>query len=495
MPKKIFLTILLLITTFTSNLSIVTANENNIPNADTQKLYSYQNLLGVHRIPNDKEKIIETLDDMNYILDNIELKTNENFLSIKTNINNEDLQLDTILYPSQVGNNTKNRMIGIVQNNNNDDYDILKLTIEKNADESALLIPNMHLCGKTVVSFAVYNKISLEEYYVQFAIDNYDFNTIYNIATQHLNQNDVDIDELFNIEVSYFTLNPKEDFINTFNSIEEMDIENSASISINEQFQKDEFVIQDLEGKSIDTLIDISKNAPISLSQETYSLIPDIPDYLYKKQVNGKWTNGDTGYDSRGNIVGYAIYHMSDSYSGNALNYVLRYFCTSRVNWKSNEFETSFNLSHNVWVEYRKNTNYIYIFEDRPYSAKIVASPTIKISVDTDKDKYGYFVSRMTNAHKNGTKAKNIAEIVIGYVPYLSSIYKNYQTVNKGTAVGNDSKIWFESNYTKEVNAKMTELKYAPNNRGYSQDYIGITVYGDGVQAISYGYSANFNIK
>ncbi|MFR4987167.1 MAG: hypothetical protein ACLUCH_07220 [Lachnospirales bacterium] len=491
MIKKIFLTILSLITIFSLNLLIVTANENNNTNIDIQELHSYQNLLGVRRMPNDKEKIIETLDDMNYTLDNIELKTTSNFLSIKTNINNENLQFDTILYPSQVGNNTENRMIGIINNNNNDKYDILKLTIEKNADESTLLIPNMYLYGKTVVSFAVYNKMSLEEYYVQFAIDDYDFDTIYNIGTLYLNQNNVDKDELFNIEVAYFTLNPKKDFINTFNSIEEMEFGNSTSVSVYNQFGKDENIIQDLEGKFIDQIIDISKEEPIDLSQTTYSLIQDIPDYLYKTQVNGKWTNGDTGYDSRGNLVGYTIYHMNDSYSGNVLNYVLRYYCANRINWNSNEFETSFNLSHNIWVEYIKNSNSVYIFDDRASNARILIDPTIKMSVNTNKDKSGYFVSRMTNAHKNGSKAKNIAEIVIGYVPYISDIYKSYQTFTKGTSVGNNSKIWFESNYTKEVNAKIDNLKYAPNGRGYSQDFIGITVYGNGVNSLNYGYSFN----
>ena len=34
----------------------------------------------------------------------------------------------------------------------------------------------------------------------------------------------------------------------------------------------------------------------------------------------------------------------------------------------------------------------------------------------------------------------------------------------------------FEKNYTKEVRAQIKDLKYAPNNKGYAQDYIGISI-------------------
>ncbi len=222
---------------FENNQIRIKSNEHKkddlISNNNTKREYSYQNLLGVYRKSDDEEKIIETLDDMNYILDNVNLEVNLNLLSINANIDNENLQFNTILYPSQIKNsNTKNKLIGIIENSNNDDYGILKLTIEKNADESTLLTPNIDLYGKTVVSFAVYNKKSLEEYYVQFAIDNYDFDNVYNIAESYLNQNDISVEDLFNTEISYFTLTPKENFISTFNAIDEMEFQNSNSVSI-----------------------------------------------------------------------------------------------------------------------------------------------------------------------------------------------------------------------------------------------------------------------
>lgn len=468
-----------------------------LENDNTKEEYSYQNLLGVYKKPNE-EKIIETLDDMNYTFNNINLKADSNLLSINTNINNEHLKFDIILYPSQIKNdNIKNKLIGIIKNSNTDNYEILKLTIEKNADESSLLIPNMKLYGKTVVSFAVYNKTSLEEYYVQFEIDNYDFDNIYSIAEDFLNDHNINTDELFDTEIAYFSLTPKEKFISTFNEIDKMEFKNSNTVSVYDNLIKNTNIIEDLEGKNINKLIEISKEQPISLSQSTYSLIPDIPDYLYKKQLNGSWTNGNTGYDSNGNIVGYIIYHMNDPYSGNVMNYVLRYYCTARINWNSNEFENSFNISHNIWVQYIKGNNSVYVFDDRAWNGRILVDAKINLAVNPKNDSKGYFVSRMTNANKNGSKISRISRIIIENAPYVSAgpgLWETF-TTNSNSSTSNNSKIWFERNYTKKVFAEIDDIKYGENRRGYTPDYIGITVWGNNVSSISYGYEYITRIK
>ena len=43
--------------------------------------------------------------------------------------------------------------------------------------------------------------------------------------------------------------------------------------------------------------------------------------------------------------------------------------------------------------------------------------------------------------------------------------------------------------YTKEVRAQIKDHKYAPNNKGYAQDYIGISISAKNVNAIKYGNS------
>lgn len=182
---------------------------------------------------------------------------------------------------------------------------------------------------------------------------------------------------------------------------------------------------------------------------------------------------------------------MNDSYSGNVLNYVLRYYCTARINWISNEFENSFNISHNIWVEYLKKSNYVYIFDDRAFNGIISLDAAINLGVDYKNDSEGYFVSIMTNANKNGNRVINISRVIIENAPYVSDIpglWKEF-TIVSNDSTENNSKIWFERNFTKTFKAEIDNIKYGENNRGYSRDYIGMTIWGNNVNAIKYGYS------
>lgn len=482
--KKKFWTILFATSILVSNTLITKAAENTI---HLENDYTYTNILGVYREGNTSEKIVKSKEDMNYILDNLDLNFDNDTLTISVNLEGQQIDFQTVLYPSQLGNNTENKILGIINNSGNSTYDILKLTIEKNADSSSLLVPNFYMEGNTVLSFALYNKFTLEEYYFQFPLEeDFNFDIVYTNATNNLMANPSVSDDVMDTEISYFTLQPKTEFKKTFKAINEITMGKETTTSSNNTMIEE---IEDLKGQSIDELINISKEEAISLSNQTYSLIPNIPDSLYKVQQNGTWSNGDTGFDSSGNLVGYTIYHMNDSYSGNALNYVLRYYVSSRFNWSSNEFETSFNLSHNIWVQYIKSSNLVYVFDDRASNARILMSPEINMKINTAKDSDGYFVSRMTNANKNGSKANNIAQLIIGYVPYLSDVNNIYQTLTSDTATGNNSKTWFESSYTKEVKAKINNLKYAPNDKGYSQDYIGMTIWGNNVNSVNHGYN------
>lgn len=481
--KRNVLAVLLSTSIMASNILVTQAAE--IDNSSKQK-YTYNEVLGVYRDGNTPKEIVEDKEDMNYILEDLIIDFNSDSINLTTHINNEKITIDASLYPSQLNAETPNKILGIADSIESANYDVLKLTIDQKADSSTLLLPNMHLEGNTVISFALYNRTTLEEYYFQFPVNSFDFDSAYSMASNNLTNKPSLADDVMDTEVAYFALQPKSEIEKTFKAIDGMSSQNEGSVSDKSQFTNSE--INDLEGEEINQLLEMSKEGSINLSPQTYLLIPNIPDWLYKVQENGTWTNGDTGFDSNGNLVGYTIYHMNDSYSGNALNYALRYYVSSRFNWVSNEFETSFNLSHNVWVQYVKNSNSIYLFDDRASNARIIMSPEIYFEVNIPKDSDGYFVSRMTNACKNGNIADNIAQLLIGYVPYLSDANKLYQTLTSSTATGNNSKIWFEYNYTKEARAKISNLKYAPNDRGYAQDYIGMTIWANNVNSVNHGY-------
>lgn len=486
MLKRKIVAILIATSVLVSNMTIVQANQQE--EVVEMKHFLINNIDGVYRKPDMPSKIIEKDEDMNFQLKQVELTLNNNTLSIQTNIDNNELDFEMVLYPSQMQINANNKLLAISNNNSNTEFEILKFTIEKNADESNLLETNIELKGKTVVSFAIYNTTTLEEYYVQFPIEDLDFERVYDDADFHFSEDNIDTDVVLNTEIAYFSLQPLDDFTQSFSTIDDMNFGNSESASVDNEDSNSE-LIQDLQGETLDRMIEDSKNEPIDLSLQTYSLISNIPDSVYKKQTNGTWTNSTTGYDKEGNMVGYTVYHMNDSYSGNVMNYVLRYYCTSKFEWNSNEFQTSFNLSHNVWVQYIKSKNSVVVFDDRASNARIKISPEIHISVDTSEDKDGYFVSRVTNAYKNGSMATKIARLIIGYVPYLKDVDKIYTTLSDKKYTENNNRKWFEKNYTKEVRAQIKDIKYAPNNKGYAQDYIGISISAKNVNAIKYGNS------
>ena len=74
-------------------------------------------------------------------------------------------------------------------------------------------------------------------------------------------------------------------------------------------------------------------------------------------------------------------------------------------------------------------------------------------------------------------------------VPYLKDVDKIYTTLSDKKYTENNNRKWFEKNYTKEVRAQIKDLKQAPNNKGYAQDYIGISISAKNVNAIKYGNS------
>lgn len=94
----------------------------------------------------------------------------------------------------------------------------------------------------------------------------------------------------------------------------------------------------------------------------------------------------------------------------------------------------------------------------------------------------------MTNAYKNGSFAPKLLELIIGYVPKLGTIQNIYKTLTNDNSIGNNSKQFFEMDYTRDVKAKMTNLKYAPNGRNYAQDYVGLTIWATNVNSITNGY-------
>lgn len=148
-------------------------------------------------------------------------------------------------------------------------------------------------------------------------------------------------------------------------------------------------------------------------------------------------------------------------------------------------------------VEYIKGSNSVYVFDDRAHNGRILVDAKINLAVNHKNDSKGYFVSRMTNANKNGSKISKISRIIIENAPYISAVPDIWETftTTSNSSTSNNSKMWFERNYTKKVSAEIDGIKYGENMRGYTPDYIGITVWGNNVNSINYGYKYTTRTK
>lgn len=493
---KQFLLMLILGSILISNHLIVNAEESS----GIVSAYVYDDIVGVYRQNKENGGIVESSEDMNYVLDTLDIKFCDSFVELNTIINNKEISIKSLLYSAQLGKNAENKIIGVENENTSEEYGILKLIIEKDADESTLLVPNMYLKGQTVLSLALYNKYTGEQYYFQIPLENFDFENIYIKAMENFSISNTTKEEIFTLELAYFSMQPINDFQDTISSEGEIVFENAGvkgMIDDSSVLEENGNTIEDLEGNNTYDEIMESENDSVASSTP---LIPNIPNSQYKIKQHGTWTYNNTGYVKNGNtsnLVGYVIYHMYDFYSGNALNYVLRYYTITRFNWLSNEFENSFNLSHNLWVEYIKSYNKSYIFDDKPTHARILISPEVQLRVIAKKSKNGYFVSKQTNARKTGGIAPKLAKIIIGYTPYLSDVHNIYTTLTEDVYKGNDSKVWFDPsyNYTRSVKVKMNNLKRAGNNNNYVYDYIGLTVWGNNVKSIEYSFKYTCRIK
>lgn len=188
---------------------------NNGDGGFNQKIH-YENIRGNYQDGKQETKIIESEEDMNYILEKLDIIFLGNLVTVQTDISGEKIESELKLYPSQIGDREKraNKVVGIEQKTDINSYSILKFTIHKEADEESLFILNKKWKGKTVLSLAFYNKNNnKEKYYFQILLDDLDYDSMYQIANNNL-KNDAQMSEkIMNIELAYFTMEPLEEFL------------------------------------------------------------------------------------------------------------------------------------------------------------------------------------------------------------------------------------------------------------------------------------------
>ena len=130
------------------------------------------------------------------------------------------------------------------------------------------------------------------------------------------------------------------------------------------------------------------------IREEDKELIPDIPNDAYNSTVNGWETYCGDYVEDGSNVshaVGYAIYHMPDSSTGNVLNYVMRYEAETNIYWDAQQFYNTYRVTHNLLVQYNKEEKICYILEEKPSNAKINISAQTYITTDSDDGAFTHY--------------------------------------------------------------------------------------------------------
>lgn len=438
--------------------------------------FSYDSVRGVQYQDLSVSREITSDNDFNYVLDKFDLYVNGSIGNIRMVFEGKPLEISFNLYQSQIGNSSSNRFVGVKTSISNDDFDIERLFLERNTQSVSLITPNLDLIGKSTISIGVRDDRQDISYFFQFALPDY-------ILESAVACDDLSIIDISEIELSYYSLRSVAQIQEDFNQLPE----SSGELQFIEN--KMQNVSSDFSAEHEREAIDSAVTSQVS----TYSLINDIPDSMYKIQENGTWSSHKTGFDGNGSANGYYIYHMCDFANGNVLNYVARYYITTITNNSGmyQDFTISFNMSHNVWVQYLKNTNELFISDDRASNGRIKIDPSISINV-IDSPQYvgGSFLERQIYGVKNSSPINKFVKLIIGYVKGLGDAQKIYETINSPDATGTTGTVFFEQGYTKSAELFGDNLKYAPNGSGQPQDYIALYVKGLGVTSFEYKFSS-----
>lgn len=449
-----------------------TATNNNV--------ITVREVKGIARTLDSEVNVVKSESEFNYTLKEVNLSLNDTSVNIQTEINGISVEFNPILYKSQLGYNAANTLFG-VDSKRSSDFQLTKFTIEKNVGTFSLMEPNEHMVGKTIVSLAIYNINDNQNYYFQFVVDG--FNS--------LDIQDVNYD-MIDYELANFAAQPYEKVKSDIDSLRieiksesNMEIVEPQNILDSQLSSGFEEVIEipenSEESRIFDQLIEQSQKGPISMSAQKYALVSDIPDYLYKSQTYG-WEHKYLGYTPEGTNasrdIGYSIYHMPDTYNGNAMNYVMRYEAVVNYNWSSQQFVHSFKITHNLWIQYISYYNESYIFDDRAWNARIETEANTYVNTSTNN---GYFTHFQTSSVSHGSIVKNIIRAIITWVPKLGEILTSYDEISSGTKLGTGV-LHPTDRFAKKVETTMNKLKY-PN------DHVTVQGLGTGVSNISYGYT------
>ena len=280
---------------------------------------------------------VNPVEDFNFVLPELTLAFRGNVAKLSTVLNGSLVEFNATLNNSQLGFNADNRVFG-VSGGQSGGFQLTRFVIEQDSGAFFLVEPNLNLIGRTVVTIVLLDTENDIDYFFQFPADELG---LPNIPTARIVTNGLIDLELANIAAEPLSV------VSESIVIEGIDITPGGSVV---NFEAND-----------------GNDNQISPAMFGGSLLHSSRTFGWTHQWLG-WKN--EGPNSQRNI-GYSIYHMPDNWSGNTMNYVVQYEGLVNFNWDSQQFVSTFMMTHNVWIEFLSHINTTYIFEDKARNARL----------------------------------------------------------------------------------------------------------------------------
>jgi hypothetical protein len=467
------------------------ANSNGY-NGDSSENNSQEfvkhNIQGVALLEDIETEIFST-NDFNSVLEHITLRMEGETAEIEATFEGRVVTFEPQLYQSRLINNAENSIFGIDERVS-EGIQLVQFSVEENTEEFSLMLPNLHMIGETVVSLAFYSSIDQITYAYQFVANE--------ISIPKLAETLVDADELAGYELANFGGVPYHELAEEMASLDvdfDLDVEvvgvdevdtlstdiTSLSRTLVPPASLSEISYESIkENLLFDSYIERSKEGSIFVGDgRGRNLIPGIPNSLYRRQTHG-WTTSFGSYVNRV-ATGYAVFHMpAVGTSRNTLNYVAR--VQAIYNRNGQDHIHSFMITHNVWIQYIASSNRIFIFDDRPFNARLEFEGTVWMR--TPNNENGHFTHNAFSSISSASRLSRVMEAAIIWIPHVSSGRETWSALSSARrATGSWHPI---SSFSKYGEAKQNKLR-RPG------DHVTLNLWSSGLRTISYG--ARFTVR
>lgn len=421
--------------------------------------------------------VVESEKDLKYSTNNLKVSYKNNILYITFTLHNafEDVPISVEAIPllgTRKDLAKESVVIGQVKNIT-DGYELTNLRLEESAAEITLMPINLHLAGKSTLSFGI--KKNDEIFYFQSELKDLDFNGL--IKSAQNNDNKKSEEEKRLLENSYLymdTMHDEDEFSEVEFTIE--DINNLAKTQEDEQVEYLIDYLDKLEGKGEV----YSPEAPV-----TRGIVHNlVPDSIFKSGSFNKWYHKHGGY--------YCYSYITYRFAGTDNRDSHIAFMEVISNTSKSPFNITVRMFKNVNVLYNVYTKKINLLDPNKNRVRI---NNLQLQLQSNT-KNGIFTSRKYWGVSQKSTLSRVAYAALGEVKYLGTAINLYEAL-KGEDLNANKKFAFLTTPAKQnamygyviggLRAKTSQIRYP-------YDYFSLEGNGSGIKSCSasYKYSAEY---